>query len=146
MSAETINIRYKPGAHELWVNDNGSWIDLYTYEDVFIEAGKIKLIDLGVAMKLPRNYEAILAPRYSTQKRWGLIQANSIGIIDPTYCGNEDWWMWPAYNCNAKKDVFIPAGTRLCQFRIQEVQPRIIFNEVANLSDKTRGGFGTSGE
>lgn len=145
MSLETINIKYKPNAHELWVNENGSWIDLYTYEDVSIPSGKLALIDLGVAMKLPRNYEAIIAPRSSTCKRWGLIQANSIGVIDPTYRGNEDWWMFPAYNVGPKT-IHIPAGTRLCQFRIQEVQPRIIFNPVANLSENSRGGFGTSGD
>ena len=145
MSLETINIKYKSGAHELWINENGSWIDLYVYKDTFIPAHKFGLIDLGVAMKLPRNYEAILAPRSSTCKRWGLLQANSIGVVDPTYCGNDDWWMWPAYN-PTDVGVFLPAGTRVCQFRIQEVQPKIIFNEVVDLKGESRGGFGTSGE
>lgn len=145
MSVEHINIKYKPGARELWVNENGSWIDLYTYEDTLIKARQFALVDLGVAMKLPRNYEAVMIPRSSTHRRWGLIQANSEGLIDPTYCGNEDWWMWPAYNAT-DNDIVIPAGTRLCQFRIQQVQPKIVFNETANLNDKSRGGFGTSGE
>lgn len=144
MSVEYISIKYKPGAHELWVNENGSWIDLYTYEDTFIDPHSFKLIDLGVAMKLPRNYEAVMMPRSSTFKRWHLIQTNSTGLIDPTYCGEEDWWMLPVYNLSDDK-VFVPAGTRLCQFRIQQVQPRIVFNEVANLSSISRGGFGTSG-
>ena len=144
MNAEQIDIRYKPHAHELWVNENGSWIDLYVYEDTVIPAKTLKLIDLGVAMKLPAGYEAIVAPRSSTCKRYGLIQANSIGVIDPTYCGQDDWWKWPAYNLGTR-DIIIPAGTRLCQFRILKTQPRIFFNRVVNLTDPSRGGFGTSG-
>lgn len=143
MTVEYIDIKYKPGAHELWVDEKGDWVDLYCYTDTFIKAGERTYIDQGVAMKLPRGYEAIMAPRSSTFKRWGVLQTNSIGVIDNSYCGNDDWWMFPAY---ATKDVVIPAGTRVCQFRIQPTQPRLVFNEVANLNSKSRGGLGSTGE
>lgn len=138
-----IDIQYRPGAQKLKINPNGSWIDLYTYEDVYIAPYQFVLIDLGVAMKLPEGYEAIIAPRSSTYKHWNILQANSIGVVDPTFCGKNDWWKFPAVN-NTPNLLQIPAGTRLCQFRIQKAQPEIVFNEVT-LEDSSRGSFGTSG-
>ena len=137
-----IKIKYLEGAKKLEQTDWGDWIDLYVYEDTEVKAGQRTYINLGVAMELPANAEAILAPRSSTFKHWGLIQTNSIGVIDNSYCGDDDIWMMAVY---AFKDVTIPAGTRLCQFRIQEKQPKIQFTEVESLGNKTRGGFGSSG-
>ena len=93
-------------------------------------------------MKLPEGYEAIMAPRSSTFKNWGILQSNGIGVIDSTYCGDNDIWMFPAY---ATKNITIPAGTRICQFRIQQEQPSIEFNTVESLGTEDRGGLGSSG-
>ena len=139
---ETIKIKYWPGSPHLEVNPNGAWIDLYTYEDVVIQPGGFTLIPLGVAMKLPEGYEANFVPRSSTFKRWGVLQTNHYSVIDPTYCGDDDMWGYPVY---ATRDVVIPKDTRLCQFRINKVQPTIDFQEVVSLADISRGGFGTSG-
>ena len=137
-----IDVKYLPGAHEIEQVDWGSWIDLYTYEDVTLRQGDQKYINLGIAMKLPDGYEAIMAPRSSTFKNWWILQSNSIGVNDSTYCGDNDIWMFPAY---ATKNIVIPAGTRICQFRIQEEQPEINFNSVETLGEKDRGGLGSSG-
>ena len=93
-------------------------------------------------MKLPDGYEAIMAPRSSTFKNWGILQSNGVGVIDSTYHGDNDIWMFPAY---ATKSVIIPAETRLCQFRIQEEQPEINFNIVESLGVDDRGGLGSTG-
>ena len=138
----TIDIKYLPNAHELEQVEWGSWIDLYTYENITLKQGEQKYINLGISMKLPDGYEAIMAPRSSTFKNWGIMQANSIGVIDSTYCGDNDIWMFPAY---ATKTVTIPPGTRICQFRIQEEQPEITFNTVDSLGTKDRGGLGSTG-
>lgn len=138
----TIYVKYLPGAHQLEQVDWGSWIDLYTYEEVTLKQGDQKYINLGLAMKLPDGYEAIMAPRSSTYKNWGITQTNSIGVIDSTYCGNDDIWMFPAY---ASKNITIPAETRICQFRIQKEQPKIIFQQTNSLKDVSRGGLGSSG-
>lgn len=138
-----IEIKYLPGSPRLEKIDVGDWIDLYTYEDAVLFKGDSKIVSLGVCMKLPKGYEAVVAPRSSTFKRWGVIQTNSIGVIDGTYCGDDDVWGLPLY---ATRDVTIPKGTRLCQFRIQARQPDILFKEVDTLSDKSRGGFGSTGE
>lgn len=139
---ETIKIKYWPSSPHLEVNPNGAWIDLYTYEDVTVQPGDFVLVPLGVAMKLPEGYEANFVPRSSTFKRWGVLQTNHYSVIDPTYCGDDDMWRYPIY---ATRAVTIPKGTRLCQFRINQVQPQIIFDEVVSLGEESRGGFGTSG-
>jgi len=138
----TIDIKYLPNAHKLEQVEWGSWIDLYTYEEVSLKQGDQKYINLGISMKLPDGYEAIMAPRSSTFKNWGILQSNSIGVIDSTYCGDNDIWMFPAY---ATKSITIPAGTRICQFRIQQEQPTINFNKVESLGQKDRGGLGSTG-
>lgn len=138
-----IQIRYFPGSPHLVMNERGDWCDLYVYEDMTLKAGESACIPLGIAMRLPIGYEAIIAPRSSTFKRTGLVQTNSVGVVDNSYSGNNDQWMMPVY---ATRDVVIEKGTRLCQFRIQERQPKLVFNEVATLNGPDRGGFGTSGK
>lgn len=138
----TIDIHYLPGAPHLEAIDKGDWIDLYTYEDYVFGPGDFHLVNLGVSMKLPEGYEAHIAPRSSTFKRYGLIQTNSVGVVDSSYCGNDDVWMMPCY---ATRAVSIPKGTRLCQFRIMPTQPTIDFNEVEYLNGEARGGFGSTG-
>lgn len=120
----------------------GDWIDLYAAEDVTLKKFDTALISLGVAMKLPEGYEAILAPRSSTMKKFGVIQTNGIGVVDNSYSGDHDEWKMPVM---AVRDTEIHVGDRICQFRIQENQPEIEFEEVSHLSDENRGGFGSTG-
>lgn len=142
-NCETVKIKYHPRAKfKLEKKDVGDWIDLYCLEDVTLKEGERTYIHQGVAMKLPKGYEAIMAPRSSTFKRWGILQTNSIGVIDNSYCGNDDYWMFPAY---ATRDITIPAGTRICQFRIQRTQPEILFEETNDLKTENRGGLGSTG-
>ena len=139
-----IKIKYLPGAHELEQVSYGSWIDLYVYEDTYIKYNTQEYINLGVAMELPYGYEAIMVPRSSTYKNWGIIQTNHAAVIDSSYNGDNDIWRFPALAL--KQDVMIPKDTRICQFRIQEEQPRIIFHSVDSLGNKDRGGLGSTGE
>lgn len=140
----TIKIKYlKEGMEKINHIENGDWIDLRIAEDVTLEAGEFKLIPLGVAMMLPKGYEALVIPRSSTFKKYGIIQANSVGLIDETYCGNNDEWYFPAY---ATRNISIPKNTRICQFRIIEHQPFVSIVEVTELSEVNRGGFGSTGE
>lgn len=120
----------------------GNWIDLRAAEDVELKAGEFKLIPLGIAMQLPEGYEAHIVPRSSTFKNFGIIQTNHCGIIDNSYCGDNDQWLFPAY---ALRDTVIKTNDRICQFRIMEIQPEITFEEVSVLSGPDRGGFGSTG-
>ena len=124
-----------------YVGGKSDWIDLSAAETVTLKKGEFRLIHLGVAMKLPEGYEAHLAPRSSTFKNFKILQTNSVGVVDSSYCGSGDWWKMPVY---ATEDVVIEKGSRIAQFRIMEIQPRLEFEE-GELSEKDRGGFGSTG-
>ena len=142
-AGEVIKVMYHTNRIDrLGAIDKGDWIDMRCAEDVEMKKGDFKLIPLGVSMKLPDGYEAHLVPRSSTYMKFGLIQANHMGIIDSSYCGDTDEWKFPAI---AVRDTVIHANDRICQFRIEKVQPQIIFEEVDHLSADSRGGFGSTG-
>ena len=144
MKPKQIKVKYlREYMARIHLIKNGDWIDLRTGVDVFMKKGDFQLIPLGVAIQLPENTEALLIPRSSTFKKYGIIQANSVGLIDESYCGEQDEWMFPAY---ATKDIVIPKNTRICQFRIQEHQPNVTIRVVDHLSGENRGGFGSTGE
>ena len=125
-----------------YVDGKSDWIDLSAAEDVVMKAGDFYLIPLGVAMELPKGYEAHVVPRSSTYKNFGIIQTNHMGVIDESYCGDHDQWYFPAY---ALRDTEIKEGDRICQFRIMEHQPTIQFEEAESLGNKDRGGIGSTG-
>lgn len=141
---ETIKIRYlsdKVSKLE-YVGGKSDWIDLRAAEDVELKQGDFKLIPLGIAMQLPKGYEAHIIPRSSTFKNFGVIQANHMGMVDESYCGDNDQWYFPAI---AMRDTVIHAGDRICQFRIMEHQPQLNFVAVETLGDDDRGGIGSTG-
>lgn len=121
----------------------GEWCDLRTAEDVELEAGEYKAISLGVSIKLPEGYEALVAPRGSSFKNYGVLQVNPPGVVDELFCGNKDIWHWLVY---ATRNANIPAGTRVAQFRIIETQGELNIEEVESLGDINRGGFGSTGK
>ena len=141
------NIRIKYFSDEIerltYIGGKSDWIDLRAAADVELKAGEFKLIPLGVAMELPAGYEAHIVPRSSTFKNFGIIQTNSIGIIDHSYCGEEDEWKMSAY---ALRDTVIHKNDRICQFRIVEKQPDFELVTVEHLKEKSRGGFGSTGK
>lgn len=139
---ETIKIKYLPGAAHMEMTDKGDWCDCFSYEDVTLKKGEYGYVNLGFACQLPAGYEAHLAPRSSTFKHFGVIQTNGFGIIDESFNSNADLWMMPVY---AMRDTIIKKGERPCQFRIMKKQPKIEFEEVKDLHNETRGGFGSTG-
>lgn len=125
-----------------YIDGKSDWIDLRAAQEVELKAGEFKLIPLGVAMELPCGYEAHIVPRSSTYKNFGVIQTNHMGVVDESYCGDNDQWFFPAY---ALRDTRIATGERICQFRIMEHQPTIQFEEVEELAHEDRGGHGSTG-
>ena len=114
-----------------------------------------ELIPLGVAMQLPKGYEAIVNVRSSTYKNFNVVLANSQGVIDETYNGNNDQWF---AHLIAFKDTRISLGDRICQFRIQLSQKATVWQKIKwlfsngvrikfvnNLNDIDRRGHGHSG-
>lgn len=148
MSIEKIKIVYHSDKIEKlrYIDGKSDWIDLRSAEDVVMKKGEFRLINLGVTMSLPDGYEMIIAPRSSTFKNFGILQTNSIGVIDEKYGKNssKDVLMYPAL---AVRDTEIHINDRICQFRIQKHQPKIIFEEIQaeDLDGESRGGFGSTG-
>ena len=146
------------------VTPNGEWIDLRARMATTLQRPSVngnnvifssELIPLGIAAKLPKGFEANIVARSSLFKSKSLIVANSFGVIDNAYCGNEDEWKLPAIALNTS---YINRGERLAQFRIVPSQKagflaklkwllstgvKLVF--VDDLEDKNRGGFGSTG-
>ncbi|MBS5307830.1 dUTP diphosphatase [Clostridium sp.] len=157
-----IRIKYFNNATKLQKIEKGNWIDLYANEDVFVPQGEKAMIPLGIALELPKGWEAHVVPRSSTFKTWGIIQTNHMGVIDDTYIGDNDMWWFPAYCLKGKehkvetephsttyplgvKGTWIRKGDKICQFRIMEVMPEIEFEEVEHFGNVDRSGFGSTG-
>lgn len=140
----TIKIKYLSDKIEKldYIAGKSDWIDLRAAETVEMKKGEFKLIPLGVAMQLPAGYEAYMIPRSSTFKNFGVIQANHIGMIDESYCGDSDQWYFAAI---AMRDTVIHVNDRICQFRIMEHQPQLTLEAVNALGNTSRGGFGSTG-
>ena len=145
MERETIKIKYHSDEIEklTYIEGKSDWIDLRSAEEVELKQGEFRLIKLGVSMQLPAGYEAVVVPRSSTYKNFGIIQTNHMGVIDETYCGDNDVWMMPVL---AVRDTVIHVNDRICQFRIQKHQPEVVFEEVDALTGADRGGIGSTGK
>ncbi|NCC15977.1 MAG: deoxyuridine 5'-triphosphate nucleotidohydrolase [Clostridia bacterium] len=142
---ETIRIKYLSDNIEKlrYIDGKSDWIDLRASEKIELKQGEFRLIPLGIAMELPKGFEAHIVPRSSTFKNFGVIQTNHCGIVDESYCGNNDQWLFPAL---AMRDTVIEVNDRICQFRIFEHQPAILFEETDDLDNADRGGIGSTGK
>ena len=142
---QTIRIKYFTDKIEklTYIDGKSDWIDLRAAEDVSLKKGEFALIPLGIAMELPQGYEAHVVPRSSTFKNFGVIQTNHMGVIDESYCGDNDQWFYPVI---AMEDTTINKNDRVCQFRINKTQPMIEFEEVEHLDNVNRGGIGSTGK
>lgn len=139
----TVLVHYHdPDLEKLSVAVNGDWVDLRCADTVRLDAGQFAILPLGVSMRLPDGYEAHIAPRSSTFKRWGILQTNGVGVIDNSYSGDNDIWGMPVY---ATRETTVCKGDRVCQFRIMRRMEPVRFEEVAHLDGDDRGGFGSTG-
>ena len=135
LSEEIEELRY--------IDGKSDWIDLRSARNISLKKGEFCLIPLGIAVELPAGYEAHIVPRSSTFKNFGILVANSVGVVDNSYCGDADEWRTPAY---AVRDTVIHKNDRIVQFRIVEKQPELNFITVEHLKEESRGGFGSTGK
>lgn len=167
-----LRIKYFGEIKKLNKITKGNWIDVYASKDIFVPFQQSAMIPLGFALELPKGYEGHLAPRSSTFKTWGLIQTNSLGVVDDTFIGDNDMWHMPVY-CLVAKDVceenvvekketetailtssytkkekgtWVRKGDKIGQFRIMEVMPELEFEEVEEFGNEDRGSFGSTGK
>lgn len=141
---ETIKIKYfDKDIDKIKKINKGDWVDLRSAETINLKKGEFRLIPLGVGMKLPDGYEANIVPRSSTYKNFKVLQTNSFAVIDNSYSGDSDEWKLPVI---AMEDTVINKNDRVCQFRINKIQPEIEFEEVEHLDEVSRGSFGSTGK
>lgn len=117
-------------------------VDLCSRLDVEIQPKEIAYIPMNVAIKIPDGYFILSAPRSSAHKL-GVMGINGVGIIDRDYCGNEDEYHFAAYNFT-DKIVSIEKGTRLTQLLLIKCE-NFEFDEVDEMNEISRGGFGSTG-
>ena len=150
-----IKVKLHNGQEELKVIDKGEWIDLRAPKDMTLLINSSGNFRLDYSMEIPRGYEAIIAPRSSTFYHYGLLMTNGIGVIDSSYCGNDDVWRFPFY---CIREASIARGDRVCQFRLQLSQKatvwqklkwlftsKIEFEYMDRLGGENRGGIGETG-
>ncbi len=117
--------------------------DLTAREEVIVKPFEVTLIPLNIIAKVPKGYGFFLFSRSSTPLRKGLIVANSVGVVDSDYNGEEDEIKLSVLNIT-KKSVVVEKGERICQGIILKVE-KPEFIEVNKMSQKSRGGFGSTG-
>jgi dUTP pyrophosphatase len=118
-------------------------VDLCSRIDMDINPKEIAYIPMNVAIQIPDNYFILQAPRGSTHKL-GLMAANSVGIVDRDYCGDNDEYIFPVYNFT-DKIVRVEKGTRLSQLILIKCE-NFDIEEVESMDSPDRGGFGTTGQ
>ena len=121
----------------------GDWIDLRCAEEVTLSKGEHAYIPLGVCMEIPEGYEAWLTSRSSMAKKFGIVHCDDLGVIDNSYCGDNDEWKLPVV---ALRDTVLHKNDRICQFRIVKHQPEVEFQTVLELGNSNRGGLGSTGK
>jgi len=144
-TTHTIKVKYRDKTLPKLQNIDGvksDWIDLYASQDYELQQGEFKLIDLNVVVEIPKGYEGHIAPRSSTFKNFGILQTNSVGVVDNSYCGDEDYLKMPVL---AMRDTIINKGDRICQFRIFKKMEETMFEEVEVMDNENRCGIGSTG-
>lgn len=126
-----------------FIDGKSDWIDLRVAENVSMKQGEYRLISMGISVEIPKGYEMLIVPRSSAYKNFGILQTNAMGVVDESFCGDNDIIHMPIL---AMRDTEIHINDRIGQFRLMPHQPEVHFIEVDHLDNEDRGGFGTTGK
>lgn len=126
-----------------YIDGKSDWIDLRVAENVSMKQGEYRLISMGISVEIPKGYEMLIVPRSSAYKNFGILQTNAMGVVDESFCGDNDIIHMPIL---AMRDTEIHINDRIGQFRLMPHQPEVHFIEVDHLDHEDRGGFGTTGK
>ena len=126
-----------------YIDGKSDWIDLRVAENVSMKQGEYRLISMGISVEIPKGYEMLIVPRSSAYKNFGILQTNAMGVVDESFCGDNDIIHMPIL---AMRDTEIHINDRIGQFRLMPHQPEVHFIEVDHLDNEDRGGFGPTGK
>lgn len=116
--------------------------DLLCRESAEIAPHSIVLIPANVIVETPPGYMLMICMRSSTPRKFGLMMAQGLGIIDNDYCGEEDELKIQVYNFT-DEPVTIEKGSRIAQAIFVRVETAE-WNEVEQITAPSRGGFGST--
>ena len=108
-----------------------------------VAPGQIALVRTGLVIEVPTGHFLGIFARSSTPLKRGLMVANGVGVIDPDYSGPDDEVMVQVLNFTTA-DVVVRRGDRLAQAMVLPC-PRVTWEEVTEIRQTTRGGFGATG-
>ena len=123
--------------------DEAAGFDLAAAHDVRVAPGQIALVRTGLVIEVPTGHFLGIFARSSTPLKRGLMIANGVGVIDPDYSGPNDEVMVQVLNFTAA-EVVLTRGDRLAQAVVLPA-PRVTWEEVSEIRQATRGGFGATG-
>jgi dUTP pyrophosphatase len=126
-----------------YATDEAAGFDLAAAHDVTIAPGQIVLVRTGLVVEVPTGHCLAILARSSTPLKRGLMVANGVGVIDPDYSGPDDEVMIQLLNVT-KEPVQVRRGDRLAQGIVLPT-PRVTWDEVNEIREITRGGFGATG-
>jgi dUTP pyrophosphatase len=113
--------------------------DLICREMVVIPPHQIKSVAQNIALQIPDGYALLLFSRSSTPMKKGLMLANSVGVIDPFYRGDNDENL--AFFLNfTDSPVTVEAGEKIVQGMIIKTEP-VEWREVESFNDDGHGGY-----
>lgn len=135
-----IDCQLQPGAklpERAHPSDAGA--DLFALESYEIYPNEQKLVDTGVAVKIPRGFAGFIYNR-SSQGKKGITIPHSVGVIDSDYRGNLKVLLK-----NISEDPYlIQQGDRIAQLVVQRVELPT-FRDAWNDTTRGVGGFGSTG-
>src|ERR1051325_8510301 len=126
-----------------YATDEAAGFDLAASQDMRLAPGQIALVPTGLVVEVPSGYFLAIFARSSTPLKRGLMVANGVGVIDPDYCGPNDEVRIQVLNISGA-EVQVKRGDRLAQGIVLPA-PRVSWQEVSDLREVTRGGFGAAG-
>jgi len=111
-------------------------------KNIIILPGKAEMVPTGIAIALPKGFEAQIRPRSGLAAKNGITILNSPGTIDSDYRGEIS-----AMLINHSKVNFeIERGMRIAQMVIAPVvQFNLIKTETLDETKRGAGGFGSTG-
>ena len=123
--------------------DESAGFDLAAAHDVVVAPRQIVLVRTGLVIEVPTGHFLAIFARSSTPIKRGLVVSNGVGVIDPDYSGPDDEVMIQVLNVT-EAPVHIRRGDRLAQGIVLPA-PRVTWQEVTEIREVTRGGFGATG-
>jgi len=118
-------------------------LDLYSSIDCTLKPYERKLVPTGIKVAIPEGYAGFVQPKSGLAINKGLSLVNTPGLIDSGYRGEINAIL---INLDAKNDIQIKRGDKICQIVIQKIENvGIKITDDLDETSRGEGGFGSTG-